>query len=875
MPKLIITLGLHLDGQRAINPSNCLGEIAVGPLGLLTILETQLGLLAVHPSHAERIVQYRSSLALADTQRRFYHASFATDALGTAATLLGWRDLCYLHGWGGAFSEETNVRLADLAAVEVFAQRQLAPSVGERFARVLVALTQRSPAIDSLRLVDPMAAFPKPLQGILARLPCVLADANLAHGERFLGELQSTLLAAANGQKPEKLLWQDDGSVVVVQAETRLLAGTWLASQIDSSQETMVLASADRTRLDANLAGAGQPRLGLKESSTFRPALQLLPLALEILWAPLNFHALVQFLTHPVCPVPSFARRRLAAKIADQPGIGGTSWARAIEDIDMHYEQMDAPAVRQKIRQWVEHPRFPQNLGAPVAVVLERVEQLTQFFRSRLGDDDVARRASNAAGYSQCSACVESLKGLQAQGVDLIRPRQLQKLVTQATGNGVEHPGSVAEVGAALAITHPGAAVAPVDRVIWWHLVMPVLPSAHPFSSAEMASLATAGVTLPSSEERQAQAAREWLRPVLAARKQLTLILPPPGEEVHPVWQMLEAVVGKPVVRSLEDVLITATTSTRPTVHTRLAAPKRWWQVPQDIDVPLRPKESFSSLELMLFNPYHWLLKYPAALRPSRIISISGEFRMRGALAHGLVELLYQHADALTMSDALFAVWFDSSFAQIVSEEGALLLMDGRGADLEEFRYRLQKAMQTLRQQVDLAEVVSVVPEMALTGSFAGGELSGYADLVMRKADGMHIITDMKWSGAKKFPVKLKGNRHLQLAIYAELLRQELGAWPAVSYYILDQARFFAPDANAFPGADVVPADSGENGIELYQRFIATWKWRKEQIAAGWFEVALASIDATDDSSAPDAAMTTEYLNEAYNDYSALAGWEY
>ena len=38
-----ITFGLYLDGQRGAPPSDSVGEAVVGPLGLLGILETQLG----------------------------------------------------------------------------------------------------------------------------------------------------------------------------------------------------------------------------------------------------------------------------------------------------------------------------------------------------------------------------------------------------------------------------------------------------------------------------------------------------------------------------------------------------------------------------------------------------------------------------------------------------------------------------------------------------------------------------------------------------------------------------------------------------------------------------------------------------------------
>ena len=77
-----ITFGWHLDGQRSTEPRNTLGESIVGPMGFLTLLETQLGLMARHPAQTERIVQYRICLQDLDADRRFYHQSFLVDSTG-------------------------------------------------------------------------------------------------------------------------------------------------------------------------------------------------------------------------------------------------------------------------------------------------------------------------------------------------------------------------------------------------------------------------------------------------------------------------------------------------------------------------------------------------------------------------------------------------------------------------------------------------------------------------------------------------------------------------------------------------------------------------------------------------------------------------
>ena len=64
--RMIVNFGLHLDGQRGWRPANRLGEVTVGPAGLLGILELQLGLSRESSSAAERVVQFRDCLKRTD-----------------------------------------------------------------------------------------------------------------------------------------------------------------------------------------------------------------------------------------------------------------------------------------------------------------------------------------------------------------------------------------------------------------------------------------------------------------------------------------------------------------------------------------------------------------------------------------------------------------------------------------------------------------------------------------------------------------------------------------------------------------------------------------------------------------------------------------
>lgn len=91
---MLITFGLHLDGENGWRPANRLGRPMIGPLGLLNLLETRLGLLRADCAHAQRVTQYRECLKQHDTPDRFYHASFGIDPIGATASLLSWRDAC-------------------------------------------------------------------------------------------------------------------------------------------------------------------------------------------------------------------------------------------------------------------------------------------------------------------------------------------------------------------------------------------------------------------------------------------------------------------------------------------------------------------------------------------------------------------------------------------------------------------------------------------------------------------------------------------------------------------------------------------------------------------------------------------------------------
>ena len=862
-----LRLGIHLDGQRGRSPVNQLGCTDVGPLGLIGILETQLGLVPPAENTVQRCVQFRECLQKTDGPQRFFHKSFEADDFGTAATLLNWRDTWRMHGWSGQVIGGGSTRLKDMEAIEKLAIEHLSLGTAERLQRIHSALETHSLMIESIVLIDPLQSFPVLWQKVLHKLPIHQVSQNGDLGRSLLGQLQQVLLDSEATGERTPLPWVADNSIQVMRGETALTNGQWIAETLRSTgPDTLYVATSEAAITDAFLVATNYPRQGLSDTSSFRPALQLLPLVLELLWSPLNFHALIQFLTHPICPLRRTVRSKLADLQSQYPGIGGPRWHQLVQELQEksgdHGEQ-----IKSDIEFWIDHPRYSLEAGAPIVDVLKRVQRLTKFFNSRH-----EMQLAYAAAYQQCFSFAESLARLLDQGIETLSQRQLEQLAALATGRGNDNPLRIAQVGAVTCVTHPGAIVEQHSSVVWGPLNAPVLPKSWPWSSAEIEALQASGCVLPTAESLLQQTASEWLRPILAAKEKLILVLPPAAQEFHPIWQMINTLIDKLPVTAIEDFLKLEAEKLKPLVHKPLPKIKRWWRLPQHTAIPKVEKYSFTQLEKQLFNPTHWLLNYPAKLRAASLLSLADDFRLKGLIAHSMVERLYRDANGLEISDADFDSWFDPAFDQLITEEGAIYLMPGRRTDRDNLRRTLCRSLRELRIILKASNVSRVEPERFVEGTFIGGALAGHIDIVLTGPATQQAIIDMKWAGEKTHRPKLENNRHLQLAVYAELLRQSTGAWPALGYYLISQHKLLTRDEHWFTGTTPVQNRTNENTAQLWQSFLVTWKWRQEQFAKGDFEVVFDESSEAE-SVPPEGGLAIEVLNQNYNDYRYLMGW--
>lgn len=871
-----VTFGLYLDARQGPSPAKLFNAPVVGRLGFLSLLETYLGLAAPEASTAKRVAVYSGLLRANDDKSRFYSESLKADSIGTAARLLSWRDEWRLGGWGGDARPEQPSRLQDLAAIEKAALETLPPGEAERLHLVVETLRVSGPApIESVRLVDPLEDFPFLWRKVLECLPAIEVDLPTPHGIGQLRAVQEQALAVLDGGAATKLEAPSDGSVLLVRSLSATTAEHWLsAHNFHETGDRLVLAEDAGDLLDVSLSATGSVNCGFERPSQLRPALQALPLAMELCWAPLDIKRLLDFLTHPVGPFGRRARAKLAGAVAKQPGIGGEAWtatkAKLIVDAD-------AQELADDIAFWLESDRWSRTDGVPVDALIARVDRMKEAMRRRLSGE-ATEVATFTSAHRQCAAVYDALAELARQGITKLLPRQIEQLVAHATPSGGTNPAATSKVGCMRSSSTAAACIEPADEVVWWMPSTPALPSPLPWSPVEVNALTQLGVQLRDPARELVSLAKQWLRPLLAARKRFVIVCPPPGAEVHPIRQLLKKLVPNIESVALDlDVAIGSTlvgSISQGLSPLPLPATSRHVQLPQLVQLG-DSTQSYTSLNELFNDPALFVMKRVADLKPTSVLRVDEDNRLLGILAHRVFEKLFAHADALRWSNTNAVDWFRAEADTLLQTEGAVLLMQGAGMSQQHFRKVCEGAIGNLLDHLRSAGATEVQTEVEFSGTLGLVPLVGKIDLLVTLSDKRVVALDIKWRSDNYYAGLLRSGEHLQLALYSSLIEQKTGNAPAaLGYFILESGALYINTTDVFPKAQVRRPPDGVTVVTLLERARATWTWRKGQLDAGVVEVVPES--PPDDFQGPDGTLPVKGPNGNFDrdHLLLLGGWE-
>lgn len=830
---LDVVAGPQLDGARGdTSEPVSVGRLVVGPAGLLGDLELRLGLTAAAEDRPLRVARYSARLAKLAPAGRFYSASYTVDSWGTASQLLDWRDQLVESGWDGAPIADGGARLEQLAELErPDGEALFASAAGDRLREVAALLvTGRQVPYRELTLVEPEVAWPgrwRAIFTLLAERGCRLVrwqpSLPLADGATDLGRLQRQLLHGGDFVPPS-----GDGTLLFLRGETTwetaFATASCLAGLSDGVARTVVIRTVDAWPLDCALAANGLPRQGTTSTSRLRPLLQVLPLALELLFEPKDPYRILELVSLPGGPFSGLPSRYIAAALAEMPGVGSAAWERAKVEIGAAYERWASQGAAQdaasgaqeasaraltRIADWLEAAGHPQS-GAPRAALLDAIERVQQWLQAKLArsDGDESQGALLATAYAQAATLATVLASEPRAHWSLV---ELRQLIEQIVGDGGTRQRTLEEAGRIDHVASPSALFAAAPTVVWWGCTEAAAeaPRLVPWSRRERSALQDAGVQLVDPRLAMAERAVAWRRAVLAATERCILVAPrfDRGEPVavHPLWDELTARLGGRR-EALARVSVEARSLMEGLAPPRLPAPRVVrqpeqplppssvsWTLPPELIGPIE-RFSASRLETLLGCPLRWALRYRADLRSGDLVTIPEEHTLYGKLGHRLVELL--HAEkAFALRGEPLRQRALQKLREIIPCEAATLLLLGRQGERSHVERELTRAMVRFGELLGESGLTLSAVEHTEIVTWQGRPLEGRFDVLLANDRGEDVIVDLKW-GRKRHEDRLRDGTAIQLAVYAYVRKSTTNtrAFPSVGYFSLSAQQMLTTD---------------------------------------------------------------------------------
>jgi ATP-dependent helicase/nuclease subunit B len=761
------------------------GEAWVGQHGLLSLLETALGLKYPAEPDAVRAAALVPTIQGTDG---FWSDSAEVDPFGTARKLLSWRDRLHLCGWRG---EPVSLRLEQLGKVT----KTVLPGFADRLDDISDHLGKRKANINRIGLVDDFEQLPLAWQSALRGL------------EHQGTKVEPFALCVAKGSKGDLGAAQQgsfaptvDGSLQLLRAAGPLAAAheiaAWLTAQ-DSIDDTVIIGAS--SALDQALHRFGLPTAGYSQATDDNTFLQVLPLVLEMGWYPPDPQRALELLTLKVSPVPKGIAGRLADALQTWPAVNSDLWREALAEGLKSIKDPDRRGpVGDRLQAIFASP--VKGPAYPVAEIQKRIKVLTAWSRGRLGTAEPGEREYWLAIIRQMDNLVRLV---ELSGLDGLSPAQLMRAVQDATSDVSLPPPMEAQAGIA-AVGGPGCIAGPAQNIVWWNFTRESAPGPFnlPLTVEERKALVEAGVLVPDPGDEALWLARRWRRPLAMASKVFLAVCPATGEDgedhfPHPLWDE----ISSSSVDGVDELELTSLLGAPGKAQRKvMQAPGtvEKWQVPAGV-IGIRAKESPSSLEKLISCPFRWVISYLGRVWPGGVATIPTGPLLEGKLIHELIA-------------RVFAKWplgpaqAADEAERLLEQEGprlaAPIFQPGQGTILAGVRRSL---VSTARQVTQLLQDAGWDP-VAFEKSFEedipelGARLKGIPDLVAGPS-----VVDFKRSGATFWGNRLANGSATQLACYGRLLGGAPGkAFPPAGIFILTEGRLITNDGGAFPKADEV-----------------------------------------------------------------------
>ncbi|MFW6043237.1 MAG: PD-(D/E)XK nuclease family protein [Marinilabiliaceae bacterium] len=828
------------------------GERYVGCMGLLMLLERELGFSAEYAGNEERALLYKKALeGVLDLQDGvFFYNSFKQDALGVAEKLLAWRDELVMSGFKNTGEPEAlPERLRVLWDVEKLFEQNGFESYGtaDRWQDVLMALPEAEISVEKIVVHEQrtlLHPFFVPLLNVLSEKTDVeesLFDVEPI-GESNLQRLQRALLKEEKDVTLNPL--DRDESLVILKVKDNYVAGDFIADQIQNGYDALFF-NDDNVAFDNSLISAGLAASGSVNVDSAPQILQLFKLISTGLFAPVNVKNLLSLLQAPYLPFSHYLASRLAEQLTEMPGINNEKWN---EIVDGFIEGDHSEKRKADLETFLTFNETETNVAG---IIRKRYWALKQWVDQypHLEMNEVKEEEKEQFIYlgRLCSNLLTELGRFSDE--EEISERQFSQML-----EGIYKPGTFCyfqkQKGSPTVFQSPGVVTQQAPRVCWmnWQNGRQRGVPLDFLSREELAHLSKTGALLYARENLDRFRFFTLLKGILAASDQLVLMIPEvTNGEVsvpHALAGDIDAAVRNIEVVSLDSArmqewkkFFTKKAREHSVEAVDLPRPVNYLESVDAIGKDNKPNhESPSSIEKLIQHPLDYVVEHLANIRGTGIVALPDLFRQKGLVTHGAVEQIVNE-----LKEDPDAVFSDGKVSRILAQNidrtGLEFRLPENRFELHEMEEQFRKSVRVLLEIIRENKLKVDDAEVFKSDAIGGiGPVVGYIDLLLTDDGGNPVVIDLKWTfKSRKYASKIEEEKDLQLIIYRELMRLETQKAIKTGYFLLNDGKFYT--RYDFKGQGVVVLEPQSTEDEMLQRVVESVKFRRNELAEGRIEV--------------------------------------
>jgi len=856
-------------------------DMVVTDIGkLLDFLELRLGLHTIIKSDTDRLVGYYKCVRKymnahkEDANNQLYE-SYTVSPLATSREMLKWRDALAVCGWNNETPAPSR-RLKVLQGVEEIFAEQDYTDISMRQQAIIERLKQRKGMMKDVTFVMP---FDLELLHPVLKEIFALAVADGAKTERLN---TPEITGDSNLAKLKRLLTSQTAESMDLDPEDNSLK-IWNFKDDMEAEELLAMLGEDRfdvtiqpnTKLTDNyLHMMGKPVTGSSVANSAPQIIQLFFTGVAMMARPLNIGAVLQWLYAPIHPLPSSFRYRLAERLARTGG-----WLpESIEE-----EKDDCYHV---VKNWVEGKK-----EAEIEKPIDRKEQEARQFKASVflpdfegGSEETMTAQKLHTFLTELAAWSRQRSVIIAQeDMDDLRISQLKRLAElcdtlKSLTDDVEPTAKVAyseiekhmtclyepsefvqyraQATSRYTVASPGQIAAKADTMLWagLHDFEPMLPATDFLTPTEVDTLKDHLKLWDKDDVRKLQQ-QTLLMPLLFCEKQLTLVtVGTVNNELvnkHPMMVRIEQQVKnheeltfEPKIGDEQYVDVPALTD-----NALCGSDGMYTQIKRTDLIKWKKKESPTSIDHLMQNPLDYTMESIAYISDNGQSDLSNIAMTKGNVAHGVIQhLFYIPGDTQSGYAAAIKARVEANYKEVfdkmVETKGAVLLLQENAIERRQLFENLRECIDHLIDIIDKNNLHVAACEMKLDGNTFGTPddetptMGGYADMVLARENGQHVIFDFKWTTSKSYyQGLLQKNRSSQLAIYAELLSEltEDRELPT-AYFLMPIGRLYSTEEFKSYWATKLNVNEGCEG-DIINKIVAAYRYRRNEIMSGKIEM--------------------------------------